>query len=106
MSTDRPQIEFICPLCHAKIERVDPAETPGPAGLQERIEQIMRLDEEAILFHFHISHTMQDVVMALGQARNALAEILAMIETAEARPDAYLLAKGASDVARRGLGEQ
>ena len=106
MSTDRPQIEFICPLCREKIERVDPAETPGPADLQGRIEQLMRLDEQAILFHFQISHTMKDVVMAMGQARNALAEIIAMIETAEARPDAYLLAKGASDIARRGLGEQ
>ena len=73
--TDRPQIEFICPLCREQIQRVDPAETPGPAGLQERIEQIIRLDEQAILGHFEISHTMQEVVMAMGQARAALVDI-------------------------------
>jgi hypothetical protein len=110
------RIGFVCPVGGCIIDGLDASQTkdaPAPVGWQPpgddiitnaasfAVAQNMQANEALILAHVESQHTVKQLLIALGVARNALQEIRETLATNGAL--------GAATIYRlidRGLGEQ
>lgn len=110
---------FQCPVCGGLIEAFEPHDLPAPKiegpppatpeeGIERlahaKLEQLTLANEQVILIHVQANHTIEQVLVVAGRARNALQEIADVITArGDVPPD---VATGVWEMCQRGLGEE
>lgn len=109
---------FQCPICGGLIEAFEPHDLPAPKvegppprtpeeGIERlanaKLEQLMLANEQIILNHVQTQHTIEQVLVVAGRARNALQDIGELLAASLSGPDRQARIVEAIN---RGLGEE
>ena len=81
-----------------------PGEDPMHALIRAQIEKRVAADEAAILAHVELQHTLHEVLVALGTARNALLRIRDQVTSVTLHAQHHNWAARLGEIANRGLG--
>lgn len=81
MTTRQPgDVIAVCPVCGIFVDVLNPEQVLRVEGMtdEEHIEQVVETNSIILRAHVETSHTVHEVMLVLGQARQALIDVKAL----------------------------